>query len=149
MYLFRNVANKFIEFLIKENEEIDHNALSDVFPASDKDENENENDDLDDDDDELEEPDEDDPDKPDEDDPPIPPPKTEKLLKPFKNLNRFLIDLTEATFSDYEGCEIDTSSIGFNSFKLTIREESFNLTIEGLEPAYAYACRYENIEDDL
>ncbi len=188
LYLFRNVANKFIEFLIKENEEIDHNALSDVFPASDKDENENENenDDLDDDDDdELEEPDEDDPDKPDEDDPPIPPPKTEKLLKqptqeggtlklnsikdesivgmrikitigvrklgknPFKNLNRFLIDLTEATFSDYEGCEIDTSSIGFNSFKLTIREESFNLTIEGLEPAYAYACRYENIEDDL
>ena len=65
---------------------------------------------------------------------------------PFKNLDRFKIDLTEATFSDYEGCDIDTSSITFNSFELIIREESFSITIEGLEPAYGYANKYVDME---
>ena len=65
---------------------------------------------------------------------------------PFKNLDRFKIDLTEATFSDYEGCDIVTSSISFNSFELIIREESFSVTIEGLEPAYAYANKYIEME---
>ena len=53
----------------------------------------------------------------------------------FKNANRFLIDLTEVTFTDYEGCDIDTSSIKFNSFELIALESSFNITIEGLHPS--------------
>ncbi len=185
LYLFRNVANKFIEFLIKEDEEINTNALSDVFPSIDL----NKDEDEDEDDDELEEPDDDDDDDDDDGDSStdndqnkIPPSKTEKLLKepyqngglvkltsikseeiigkrikiilgvrkigknPFKNLDRFKIDLTEATFSDYEGCDIVTSSISFNSFELIIREESFSVTIEGLEPAYAYANKYIDME---
>ncbi len=186
LYLFRNVANKFIEFLIKEDEEINSNALSDVFPSIDLNKNDDEDDD---DDDEIEEPDDDDDDDIDDDPPgpgpeppPPPPPPTEKLLRnpfqegglikltsikseeiigkririilgvrkigknPFKNLDRFKIDLTEATFSDYEGCDIDTSSITFNSFELIIREESFSITIEGLEPAYGYANKYVDME---
>ena len=187
LYLFRNVANKFIEFLIKENEEIDSNALSDIFPTIDI----NKNDD-DDDDSEIEDPDDpdkpddpDDPDKPDPPPPPPPPPTSERLITPFqkeglyklssisreeiigkrikitfgvrslggknafKNANRFLIDLTEVTFTDYEGCDIDTSSIKFNSFELIALESSFNITIEGLHPSYAYASRYVILEEDL
>ena len=67
----------------------------------------------------------------------------------FKNANRFLIDLTEVTFTDYEGCDIDTSSIKFNSFELIALESSFNITIEGLHPSYAYASRYVILEEDL
>ena len=180
LYLFRNVANKFIEFLISEDEEINPNALSDVFPSIDI---KSEEEDEDDDDDELEEPDENDDDddgdsSPDNDQKKIPPSKTEKLLKepfqdgglvkltsikseeiigmkikiilgvlsvgknPFKGLDPFKIDLREATFSNYEGCDIDISSITFNSFELIIRDESFSITIEDLEPARAYANKY-------
>ena len=172
--------------MIKENEEIDSNALSDIFPTIDL------NKDDDDDDSEIEDPD--DPDKPDDPDdtdkpgpppPPPPPPPSERLITPFqkeglyklssisreeiigkrikitfgvrslggknafKNANRFLIDLTEVTFTDYEGCDIDTSSIKFNSFELIALESSFNITIEGLHPSYAYASRYEILEEDL
>ena len=58
-------------------------------------------------------------------------------------------DLTEVTFTDYEGCDIDTSSIKFNSFELIALESSFNITIEGLHPSYAYASRYVILEEDL
>ena len=61
---------------------------------------------------------------------------------PFKGLDPFKIDLREATFSNYEGCDIDISSITFNSFELIIRDESFSITIEDLEPARAYANKY-------
>ena len=53
------------------------------------------------------------------------------------------------TFTDYEGCDIDTSSIKFNSFELIALESSFNITIEGLHPSYAYASRYVILEEDL
>ena len=35
LYLFRNVSNKFIEFLIEKDDEINTNFLSDVFPKVD------------------------------------------------------------------------------------------------------------------
>jgi len=189
LYLFRNVSNKFIEFLIEKDDEINTNFLSDVFPKVDnKDSDDDSGDDDQDifDDDDIDDDDIDDDPTPDPDPDPDPPPPTSQRLidtsqdegtykltsikreeiigrkikitfgvrglggkKPFKNINRFHIDLTEVTFSDYEGCDIDSGTIKFNSFELIIREEFFKITIEGLHPAYAYATKYEIIEDDL
>ena len=53
-------------------------------------------------------------------------------------ITRYDLDLASvATFEEYNGCEIDVSTIEWNSFEISVTKEKFDIKISGLHP-YSY-----------
>nr|ABE10762.1 hypothetical protein ASNC1092_0031 [uncultured Prochlorococcus marinus clone ASNC1092] len=92
LYLFRNAANKFIDFILTGDEKEEPNLLSDLFPVPelDKEERGNNIDDDDDDEEDDDDDDDDDPIGPDKIDPP--PPGLEDIIKPIQDGGTFIIN---------------------------------------------------------
>jgi len=53
-------------------------------------------------------------------------------------ITKYDLDLASvAKFEEYNGCEIDVSTIEWNSFEISITQEKFDIKISGLHP-YSY-----------